>query len=81
MEVPTAGATVTEKTDTHREDERRQLESARLDLVRQFQDRLSADAVSSRFDAIVAAFEGAPVRTFIPVLARRQAQRELSKSS
>ena len=67
--------------ESRRDDERRQLESARLDLVHEFQDRLSSDQVGTRFDAIVAEFEGAPVRTFVPVLARRQARRELSTSA
>ena len=67
--------------NARRDDEQRQLESARRDLVTEFQDRLSADQVSARFDAIVAEFHGAPVRTFIPVLARRRAKRELLTSA
>jgi hypothetical protein len=57
------------------------LESARRDLVQEFQDRLAPEQVSSRFDAIVDEFDGAPVRTFIPVLARRRARRELATSA
>jgi hypothetical protein len=68
-------------TNARRDDELRQLESARRDLVQEFQDRLSVDQVSSRFDAIVAEFDDAPVRTFVPVLARRRAHRELSTSA
>ena len=67
--------------ESRRDDERRQLESARLDLVQEFQDRLSSDQVGARFDAIVADFDGAPVRSFVPVLARRRARRELSSTS
>jgi hypothetical protein len=59
------------------EDERRQLESAKQDLVLEFGDRLPSDQLTARFDAIVAEFEGAPVRTFIPVLARRRVRQEL----
>jgi hypothetical protein len=67
--------------ESRRDDERRQLESARFDLVQEFQDRLSSDQVGARFDAIVADFDGAPVRSFVPVLARRRARRELSSTS
>lgn len=67
--------------DARRDDERRQIESARHDLVQEFQDRLSAEQVGSRFDAIVTEFDGAPVRNFVPVLARRRAHRELSTSA
>ncbi len=59
------------------EDERRQLESAKQDLVLEFGDRLPGDQLAARFDAIVAEFEGAPVRTYIPVLARRRVRQEL----
>jgi hypothetical protein len=68
-------------TYERRDDEQRQLESARRDLVQEFQDRLAPEQVSSRFDAIVDEFDGAPVRTFIPVLARRRARRELATSA
>ncbi len=59
------------------EDERRQLDSARKDLVAEFGERLPADEVGRRFDAMVAEFADAPVRTFVPVLARRYARQEL----
>ena len=59
------------------EDERRQLEHAKQELVAQFRDRLPSEQVTNRFDAIVAEFDGAPVRTFIPVLAARRARQEL----
>ena len=60
------------------DDERRQLEHAKQELVVELGDRLPADQVAARFDAIVAEFDGAPVRTFIPVLVRRRARQELS---
>lgn len=71
---------MTAPVSNERRDEQRQLESARRDLVTEFQDRLPSDLVSSRFDEIVAEFDEAPVRTFVPVLARRRAQRDLSGS-
>ncbi len=62
---------------TPQDDEQRQLASARRDLVQEFSGRLPADEVGARFDAIVAEFEGAPVRTFVPVLARRRVRQVL----
>ena len=60
------------------DDETRQLESVRKDLLREYDGRLSAEQVSARFDAIVGEFAGAPVRTFVPVLARRRVRQEMS---
>ena len=60
------------------DDEKRQLDAAHDDLVREFADRLDADSVSARFTATVAAFDGAPIRTFVPVLASRLARQELA---
>ena len=57
-------------------DELRQLESVRSELLREFAAR--APDVNARFDAIVQEFDGAPVRTFVPVLARRRLREELS---
>jgi len=64
----------------NQDDEQRQLESVRRDLVRQY-DRLAPEHVSARFDAIVAEFAGAPVRTFVPVLAQRRLREELAGAS
>ena len=58
------------------DDELRQLESVRSELLREFGAR--PDDVNARFDAIVHEFDGAPVRTFVPVLARRRVREELS---
>ena len=60
------------------DDEKRQLESVRKDLQREYDGRLSAEQVSARFDAIVGEFDGAPVRTFVPVLARRRVRQEMA---
>ena len=59
------------------DDEQRQLQAVRTDLVREFEGRLPADEVQERFAAIVADFEGAPVRTFVPVLVQRRVRAEL----
>jgi len=61
------------------DDEQRQLESVRRDLLRQY-DTLSPERITSRFHAIVAEFDGAPVRTFVPVLAQRRLRQELATS-
>ena len=63
---------------TH-EDELRQLERAREDLLREFDGRLPETEVRARFDEIVAGFEGAPVRGFVPVLAGRAARERLRR--
>ena len=59
------------------DDEQRQLQSVRKEAVEEFGDRLSADVVLARFDDIVSRFDGAPVRTFVPVLTRRALREEL----
>jgi hypothetical protein len=59
------------------EDEQRQLESARKALLTEFAGRVPADQVERRFADLVAEFEGAPVRTFVPVLVRRRAREQL----
>jgi hypothetical protein len=60
-----------------RDDEERQLEAARRDLVAEFADRVPQSEVGARFDEIVRTFEGAPVRGFVPVLAGRAARQRL----
>lgn len=62
---------------TPQDDEQRQLASARRDVVQEFSGKLPADEVGARFDAIVAEFDGAPVRAFVPVLARRRVRQVL----
>ena len=64
----------------HQDDEKRHLEAARRDLVVEFSDRLPASEVTSRFDEIVGQFEGAKVRSFVPVLAGRMARERLRHS-
>ncbi len=59
------------------DDETRQLDTVRRALVEEFAGRVPSVVVDARFAAIVGAFEGAPIRTFVPVLAQRQVRREL----
>ncbi len=59
-------------------DEQRQLDRLRAEIMSEFGDRLSPAVVDDRFDAIVRDFEQAPVRSFIPVLARRRLRHELA---
>ena len=59
------------------EDEQRQLEAARAALVSEFAGRLPEDEVAARFGEIVAEFEAAPIRGFVPVLAQRKARERL----
>ena len=59
------------------DDEKRQLDAARRDLVAEFADRVPEAEVHARFDEIVHAFDGAPVRGFVPVLVGRAARERL----
>ena len=59
------------------DDEKRQLDRARRDLVTEFADRVPPHEVEARFDEILRQFEGAPVRSFVPVLAGRVARERL----
>jgi hypothetical protein len=59
------------------EDEQRQLESARQTLVTEFSGRVPEDRIEQHFASLVAEFEGAPVRGFVPVLVQRRAREEL----
>ena len=59
------------------DDERRQLAAACKDLVREFGETLPESDVTSRFDQIVQEYDTAPIRTFIPVLATREARSQL----
>jgi hypothetical protein len=65
-------------TEQSRDDEQRQLEHVRRELVDEFGDRLPPSELDARFGAIVREFDEAPVRTFVPVLARRRARQLLS---
>jgi len=59
------------------QDEQRQLDRVREDLIREFGAKLTAQVVDEQFRALVARFDGAPVRTFVPVLAQRAARERL----
>ena len=63
------------------DDERRQLAAACKDLVREFGERLPEHDVMSRFEQIVHRYDAAPIRTFIPVLAAREARTQLRSLS
>jgi len=58
------------------DDEQRQLDAVREDLLREYSG-LAPEMVNARFHAIVAEFEGAPVRSFVPVLAQRRLRQAL----
>ena len=60
-----------------KQDEQRQLARVREDLIREFGSRLPEQVVDEQFQALVARFDGAPVRTFVPVLAQRAARDRL----
>jgi hypothetical protein len=59
-----------------RKDEQRQLAYVREDLVREF-TAVPPDVVDEKLGVLVSAFQRAPVRSFVPVLVRRQAREQL----
>lgn len=59
------------------QDEERQLQRVRDDLIREFAAGLSEQVVDEHFSALVRDFDGAPVRAFVPVLAQRAARERL----
>ena len=59
------------------EDEQRQLAAACRDLVVEFGDQVPESDVAGRFTEIVGRYDEAPIRTFIPVLAQREARAQL----
>lgn len=63
-------------TGTSTADERRHLQRVQEDLQREFAS-LPTDLVSSRFTELVAHFDQAPVRAFVPVLVQRRARESL----
>jgi hypothetical protein len=77
MPFPPAGALETELLMTSDDDERRQLERLRQEMLRE-RGEFPVEHVNAAFDRVVADFDGAPVRTFVPVLARRRLRQELS---
>ncbi len=64
-----------------RDDEERQLHTSQQQLIQQFAGRLPADVVEERFAQMVARFDGARVRTFVPVLAAKAAREQLRSAS
>ncbi|MCW2713806.1 MAG: hypothetical protein JWN88_853 [Frankiales bacterium] len=60
------------------DDERRQLDAVRATLELEFRDRVPAEVVAEHVAQIVARYEDAPVRTFLPVLVGRQARAVLA---
>ena len=63
------------------DDEARQLARIRDELVTEFGAGLTAGVVEEQFGALVSAFDGAPVRAFVPVLAQRAARQRLRELS
>jgi hypothetical protein len=61
------------------QDEDRQLARIREELIREFGAGVSEQVVDEQFSALVARFDGAPVRTFVPVLAQRAARERLKE--
>ncbi len=61
------------------DDELRQLANVQADLQREFSEKLPVDVVDLRFHETVARFDGAPIRTFVPVLAQRSVRQELRR--
>ncbi|MCU1673290.1 MAG: hypothetical protein JWN77_1403 [Frankiales bacterium] len=59
------------------QDEDRQLARVEEELVREFASALTEQVVSEQLRGLVAEFAGAPVRTFVPVLAQRVARERL----
>lgn len=59
------------------DDEKRQLDRAREDLVREFASVAPEGEITARFEEIVRRFDGAPVRGFVPVLAGREVRQSL----
>jgi hypothetical protein len=63
------------------QDEQRQLDTARAELITEFAGRLPEDEVASRFAEIVGEVEAAPIRGFVPVLAQRRTRESLRSLS
>ena len=63
------------------DDEARQLARIRDELLSEFGAGVTASVVEEQFSALVATFDGAPVRTFVPVLAQRAARERLRELS
>ena len=62
-------------------DEKRQLEQARRQLEQEFAGRVPEAQIQGRFAELVAEFEHAPVRSFVPVLVQRRARERLRSQS
>jgi hypothetical protein len=63
----------------HQNDERRQLEHVREELVGEFAGAVAEPAVDATFRRALARFDGATVRTYLPVLVRRVSRTELRR--
>jgi hypothetical protein len=67
--------------ERQRADEERQLARVEADLVREFGEQLTAEQVAERFAHTVGTFAGAPIRSFVPVLAQRSARQQLRRAA
>ncbi len=61
----------------HSGDERRQLDHARRDLLREFAGTLPEPTVDESFDQALSRFADARVRTYLPVLVSRVSRTDL----
>lgn len=57
----------------------RVLDEQRERLTREFGQLLDADLIARRFGEAVERFAGAPIQTYVPILAFRQAREELGR--
>ncbi len=60
-------------------DEQRQLEHVRHDLLGEFEGALPELAVNATFDRALSQFDGARVRTYLPVLVRKATRLQLRR--
>ncbi len=75
------GAPTLTRGERMTDDERRQIEKLHAEVLREYGEQLGSEEVSARFAAIVAEFEDAQVRTFVPLLTQRLVRQELDAAS
>lgn len=61
-------------------EEKRHLAAVERDLVAEFATQLDPEQVLRRWAQVVREFDGAPIRDFVPVLARKRARQELRRT-
>lgn len=60
-------------------DDQAQLRHARESVMRKYVDLAEPADIGARFDEIVADFDGAPIRAYVPVLAERRLREVLTR--